>query len=162
MTFPTPEMTLTHILVVSDVAVSRNWYVDVLGAELYREYGGDSAVLSFNGAWLLLVTGGGPTDDKPGVTLVAPAASDELDHLFTIRVPDCQAAYDVLVGRGAEFLTPPLTHGAETRCFFRDPDGNLFEISEYRAAREQRLKRDKHEGQYREAQRALVDEPRQA
>jgi len=34
----------------------------------------------------------------------------------------------------AEFpgLTPPLDRGAEIRCFFRDPDGNLFEISEAR------------------------------
>ena len=37
--FPTPDMALTHILVVSDPAVSIAWYRDVLGAELYREYG---------------------------------------------------------------------------------------------------------------------------
>ncbi len=44
-------MELTHILVVSDLARSRDWYRDVLGAELYREYGGSSAVFSFQGAW---------------------------------------------------------------------------------------------------------------
>jgi catechol 2,3-dioxygenase-like lactoylglutathione lyase family enzyme len=131
MTFPTADMPLTHILVVSDAARSRHWYTDVLGAELYREYG-DSTVLSFNGAWLLLVTGGDPTDDKPTITLAPPAGPDRLDHLFTIRVPDCRAAYETLHARGAEFLTPPVDHGAETRCFFRDPDGHLFEISEYR------------------------------
>jgi catechol 2,3-dioxygenase-like lactoylglutathione lyase family enzyme len=134
MSFPTPDMTLTQILVVSDVAVSRPWYTDVLGAELYREYGGDSAVLSFNGAWLLLVTGGAPTDDKPTVTLATNGDPDLIDHLFTIRVVDCREAYETLRGRGAVFLTPPLTRGAETRCFFRDPDSHLFEISEYRAA----------------------------
>ena len=132
MEFPTEDMPLTHILVVADVERSRRWYADVLGAELHREYGGDSAVFSFSGSWLLLVTGGGPTDDKPSVTLVPPAEPDRLDHLFTIRVPDCRAAYETLLGRGAEFLTPPVEHGAETRCFFRDPDGHLFEISEYR------------------------------
>jgi catechol 2,3-dioxygenase-like lactoylglutathione lyase family enzyme len=131
--FPMPDMALTHILVVSDVARSRDWYTGVLGAALYREYGGDSAVLSFNGAWLLLVTGGGPTDDKPGVTLAAPSDPDRPDHLFTIRVPDCRAAHATLLERGAEFLTPPVDHGRETRCFFRDPDGHLFEISEYRS-----------------------------
>jgi catechol 2,3-dioxygenase-like lactoylglutathione lyase family enzyme len=130
--FPTPDMALTHILVVADVDRSRRWYADVLGAEPYREYGGDSAVLSFNGAWLLLVTGGGPTDDKPSVTLAPPVDPDHVAHLFTIRVPDCRAAYAALRGRGAEFLTPPVDQGAETRCFFRDPDGHLFEISEYR------------------------------
>src|SRR5258708_16250618 len=62
-TFPGPETSITHILVVSDLARSRSWYLDVLGATEYREYGGSSVVLSFAGAWLLLVTGGGPTPD---------------------------------------------------------------------------------------------------
>lgn len=132
MPFPTDDMALTHILVVSDVNRSRAWYTDVLGASLYREYGGDSAVLSFNGAWLLLVTGGPPTDDKPGVTLTPPVAPSSLDHLFTIRVRDCRSAYETLRERGATFLTEPVERGSETRCFFRDPDGHLFEISEYR------------------------------
>lgn len=126
-------MELTHILVVGDIERSRRWYTDVLGAELYREYGGTSAVLSFNGAWLLIVTGGGPTPDKPSVSLSAPVDPDRLDHLFTIRVGDCEAAYELLRARGAAFLTPPVTSGSETRAFFRDPDGHLFEISEYRA-----------------------------
>jgi len=130
--FPTPEMSLTHILVASDIDRSRRWYTEVLGAELYREYGGDSVVLSFNGSWLLLVTGGGPTNDKPTVTLAPLAEPDLVDHLFTIRVPDCRAAYESLSARGAEFLSPPTDHGAETRCFFRDPNSHLFEISEYR------------------------------
>ncbi|HEX6129841.1 MAG TPA: VOC family protein [Candidatus Limnocylindria bacterium] len=132
--FPTPDMALTHILVVTDVERSRHWYGEVLGAELYREYGGTSAVFSFNGSWLLLVTGGDPTPDKPTVTLAPPSNVDRVDHLFTIRVPDCQSAYQALVARGATFLTPPVTNGAETRAFLRDPDGHLFEISEYRPA----------------------------
>jgi catechol 2,3-dioxygenase-like lactoylglutathione lyase family enzyme len=40
------------------------------------------------------------------------------------------AAYETLVGRGAEFLTPPVDYEWEVRCFFRDPDGHLLEISE--------------------------------
>jgi len=123
-------MTLTHILVVSDMAASRDWYRDVLGARLDREYGGTSAVFDFNGTWLLLVTGGEPTADKPGVTFAAPTSAGTVGHSFTIRVADCRQAYDLLTSRGAEFLTPPFDWGAEVRCFFRDPDGNLFEISE--------------------------------
>jgi len=132
MPFPTDDMALTHILVVSNVDRSRAWYTDVLGATLYREYGGDSAVLTFNGSWLLLVTGGPPTDDKPGVTLAPPGHPSTPDHLFTIRVRDCRSAYETLRERGAAFLTEPVEHGSETRCFFRDLDGHLFEISEYR------------------------------
>ncbi len=130
--FPTEGMELTHILVVSDMERSRPFYSDVLGATVFREYGGTSCVLQFQGAWLLLVTGGGPTPDKPTVTFAPPTDVDTVSNAFTIRVPDCQAAYDVLKGRGAEFLTPPRMSegGWETRCFFRDPDGNLFEISQ--------------------------------
>ena len=124
---------LTHILVVSDVGRARDFYRDVLGASVYREYGGTSCVLEFLGAWLLLVTGGAPTPDKPDVTFEPPADATRVSHAMTIRVPDCHAAYDALRSRGARFLTPPLDRGSEIRCFFRDPDGHLLEISEARA-----------------------------
>ena len=120
---------LTTILVVSDLERAKTWYVNVLGADLYGEYGGTSVVLSFLGAWLLLVTGGGPTEDKPTVTFAGSSDPDRVDHAFTIRVADCRAAYEDLRSRGAEFLTEPFELGSETRCFFRDPDGHLFEIS---------------------------------
>jgi len=130
--FPTEGMELTQLLVVRDVARSRAWYTDVLGATLYREYGGDSAVLQLLGTWLLLVTGGGPTDDKPTVTMAPPADPDRASAEIIFRVPDCRRAHAELRARGAEFLTPPIDRGAETRAFFRDPDGHLYEISEYR------------------------------
>lgn len=123
---------LTTILVVSDLARAKSWYLNVLGAELYGEYGGTSVVLSFHGAWLLLVTGAGPTADKPAITFAEPADPDRVDHAFTIRVADCHAAYEDLRARGAEFLTPPHEWDSEVRCFFRDPDGHLFEISAVR------------------------------
>ncbi len=128
--FPTPEMALTHILVGSDIDRSVAWYRDVLGAELFREYGGSSAVFSFNGTWLLLVTGGEPSADKPAISMAVPDDPNTVSNSFTIRVQDCQAAYETLRDRGAEFLTPPYDWGAEIRCFFRDPDGHLFEISQ--------------------------------
>ena len=127
---PAPDVALTHILVVSDFERSVAWYRDVLGATLHREYGGTSAVFDFNGTWLLVVTGGGPTDDKPDISMAPPDNPTVVDHSFTIRVRDCEAAYETLRTRGAEFLTPPYDWGAEIRCFFRDPDGHLFEISE--------------------------------
>jgi catechol 2,3-dioxygenase-like lactoylglutathione lyase family enzyme len=67
------DVAVTHILVVADPARSRDFWVDVLGAELYREYGGTSVVLRFAGTWLLLVSGGGPTADKPAVIFTPPA-----------------------------------------------------------------------------------------
>ena len=62
---PFEASALTTILVVSDMAKSKLFYVDVLGAKIFREYGGDSLVLEFLGNWILLVTPGGPTTDKP-------------------------------------------------------------------------------------------------
>ena len=53
---------------------------------------------------------------------------------MTIRVPDCHAAYAILSSRGAEFLTPPVESPWEVRCFFRDPDGHLLELSEARTS----------------------------
>jgi catechol 2,3-dioxygenase-like lactoylglutathione lyase family enzyme len=128
--FPTEGVELTVLLVVSDMERSRWFYRDVLGATVYREYGGTSCVLNFQGSWLLLVTGGGPTEDKPTVTFAPPADPDMVSHELTIRVPDCRAAYELLKSRGAEFLTPPVDWGGEIRCFFRDPDGHLLEISQ--------------------------------
>ncbi len=124
------DLAVTQILVVSDIARSRDFWVDVLGAGLYREYGGTSAVLTFAGSWLLLVTGGGPTSDKPDVTFAPPVDVTTVSHAMTLRVADCRASYDTLLARGATFLTPPVDHGAEIRCFLRDPDGHLVELSQ--------------------------------
>ena len=110
---------------------ARPFYRDVLGPRCIASTV-TSCVLQFQESWLLLVTGGGPTRDKPGVPLAAPSDPATVSHLFTIRVPDCRAAYETLLGRGAIFLTPPVDRGTEVRCFFRDPDGHLFEINEAR------------------------------
>ena len=128
--FPVEGVELTLLLVVSDVERSRRFYTEVLGSTLYREYGGTSVVLQFQGTWILLVTGGGPTPDKPTVTFDTPSDPDVVSHQMTMRVPDCWAAYETLRSRGAEFLTEPVDRGGEIRAFFRDPDGHLLEISE--------------------------------
>ena len=128
--FPVAGMELTHILVVADIARARSFYRDVLGAEVVREYGGTSCVLRAFGTWLLLVTSGGPTEDKPSVTFAPPDDPDTVGHAMTIRVPDCRAAFATLTDRGAMFLTPPVESAWEVRAFFRDPDGHLIEISE--------------------------------
>lgn len=67
---------ITHMHVVSDLDKSRAWYTSVLGASIYGEYGGTSVVLDLMGTWLLIVTGGPPTPDKPTVTLAPPPDPD--------------------------------------------------------------------------------------
>jgi catechol 2,3-dioxygenase-like lactoylglutathione lyase family enzyme len=132
--FPGDGVEMTLLLVVSDLERSRLFYRDVLGATEIREYGGTSAILRFAATWLLLVTGGQPTADKPTITFAPPGSADVVSHELTIRVPDCRAAYETLKGRGATFLTPPVEYDWEVRCFFRDPDGHLLEISQSKAS----------------------------
>ena len=132
--FPSVDMELTHILVVEDADRSKAFYTGVLGANLYREYGGTSVVLQLLGTWLLLVTGGGPTADKPTVTFRPPPEPDAVSHAMTIRVPDCRAAHETLRSRGADFLRAPVESEWEVRCFLRDPDGHLIELSEARTS----------------------------
>lgn len=130
--FPTTDMEMTTILVVKDLERSKIFYSKILNAEFYREYAGSSVVYKFQGIWLLLVTGGDPTPDKPNISFSPPSNTSVVSHSFTIRVTNCQTSYETLRSRGAIFLTPPYDWGNEIRCFFSDPDGHLFEISEYK------------------------------
>ncbi|MHA6246505.1 VOC family protein [Pontibacter sp. CAU 1760] len=129
-TNPFQDAALTTILVISDMEKSKDFYLNKLGAELYRQYGGDSIVLKFLDNWILLVTAGGPTEDKPDISFVPPPDPNSVSHSFTIRVQDCQHSYELLRSRKVNFITPPKQRNSEVRCFFRDPDGHLFEISE--------------------------------
>jgi catechol 2,3-dioxygenase-like lactoylglutathione lyase family enzyme len=121
---------VTHLLVVTDAQISRDWYVRVLDASVYAEYGGTSVVLELLGNWLLLVTGGPPTTDKPTVSFGPPTEPDHASTEIIFRVADCRSAHRLLRSRGVDFLADPVDWGPEIRAFFRDPDGHLFEISE--------------------------------
>lgn len=70
--------------------------------------------------WVIINAGGGPTDDKPDVTLEAPRSLDRVSSFLNIRVADIQAIYREWSARGAQFLTPPQDRGAEIRCYLRD------------------------------------------
>ena len=134
--FPAHATDLTRLLVVGDLGRSVAWYRDVLGADLVGEYGGTSAVFRFVGAWLLLVTGAGPTADKPTVSMAPPGDPGTASAELIVAVPDCRAAHAELVGRGVIFLADPVEYPWEIRAFFRDPDGHLFELSQRKAGTE--------------------------
>jgi len=131
--FPADATDLTRLLVVADLDRSVAWYRDVLGAEIVGTYGGTSAVVRFVGSWLLLVTGGEPTADKPTVTMAPPADGELVSAELIVAVPNCRAAHAELAGRGATFLADPVEYPWEIRAFFRDSDGHLFEISQRKA-----------------------------
>ena len=93
---------LTHLLVVSDATASRDWYVKVLDATVYAEYGVTSIVLELLDSWLLLVTGGEPTPDKPTVTFgppQRPRLPEQRSHLSGGRLP-CHLSAPKVAGGG--------------------------------------------------------------
>jgi catechol 2,3-dioxygenase-like lactoylglutathione lyase family enzyme len=125
---PRDGVIVTHFLVVRDQDTSREWYRDVLGAEVVNER--DPPMLKFHNSWLILNVGGGPTDDKPEVTLEPPSGPSRTSAFLNFRVADIQQVYEEWSSRGAEFLTPPIDRGAEIRCYICDPDGHLIEVGQ--------------------------------
>ena len=83
--FPTADVELRHLLVVSDYARSLAFYRDVLGATVVREFPGTLCFLSFGGSQILLTVPGGPTQDKPKVTVTQPADADSVSSELAIR-----------------------------------------------------------------------------
>ncbi|HEV2236565.1 MAG TPA: VOC family protein [Ktedonobacterales bacterium] len=125
---PRDGVAVTLLLITRDVARARRFYADVLEARVLME--GPPSILRFHNTWLVLSTEGGPTDDKPDVTAAAPGDPNTLSTALNLRVADIHALYQRWSARGARFLTPPKDHGAEIRCYLRDPDGRLIEVGQ--------------------------------
>jgi catechol 2,3-dioxygenase-like lactoylglutathione lyase family enzyme len=119
---------LTHFIVADDVERSRRFYTDVLGGEVVME--GEPTIVALANAWVIINVGGGPTEDKPTVTLETPPDPNRVSSFLNIRVADIEAVYADWSARGAEFLTPPIDRGPEIRCYMRDPDGHLIEVGQ--------------------------------
>lgn len=128
--FPAPKegMVLTVLLIVRDQDRSRAFYRDVMGAKVVWER--DPCVLKFENSWIILNVGGGPTDDKPTVTMAAPSDPDTVGCSLNIRVADVRKVYSEWKARGGTFLTEPKDHEREIRCYLRDPDGHLIEVGQ--------------------------------
>ena len=131
--FPAPRegFVVTHFLVVADQDRSREFYRSVFGATVVLER--DPVILKIANSWLILNVGGGPTDDKPTVTLAPPADPDRTSAFLNIRVADIAAVYAEWSAKGAEFLTEPKDHAHEIRAYIRDPDGHLIEVGQAKA-----------------------------
>jgi catechol 2,3-dioxygenase-like lactoylglutathione lyase family enzyme len=126
---PPPEgIVLTHFIVSDDVERSRRFYTEVLGGRVVFSKGVIYVALS--NSWIIINAGGGPTDDKPTVTLEAPRDPSRVSSFVNIRVRDIDAVYAEWSARGAQFLTPPKQHDYEKRCYIRDPDGHLIEVGQ--------------------------------
>jgi catechol 2,3-dioxygenase-like lactoylglutathione lyase family enzyme len=129
---PAEGIVLTHFIVSGDVERSRRFYTEVLGGETVRA--GEPSIVALANGWIIINAGGGPTEDKPTVTLELPPDPDRVSSFLNIRVADIHGVYDDWRSRGAEFLTPPMQRATEIRCYIRDPDGHLIEVGQSTAA----------------------------
>jgi catechol 2,3-dioxygenase-like lactoylglutathione lyase family enzyme len=119
---------LTHFIVSADVERSRRFYTDVLGGVTVQS--GQPTYVALANSWIIINVGGGPTEDKPAVTLEPPRELDRASAFLNLRVADIHTLYSEWKVRGAEFLTPPVQHQTEIRCYLRDPDGHLIEVGQ--------------------------------
>src|SRR3954471_18692261 len=90
---PAYEIELTHFITSADVERSRRFYTDVLGGTTIRS--GEPTYITLANSAIIINVGGGPTDDKPAVTLEVPRDPHLASSFLNIRVSGelCGLAY---------------------------------------------------------------------
>ena len=127
---PQVGFTVAHFLTVADLKRSADFYKPVFDGEIVSMGDGNAPpYIKIANIWLIINVGGGPTPDKPTVTLKTPDPN-QISSFMNIRVADIQACYKLWKSRGATFLTEPIKKYGETRCYIRDPDGYIIEVGQ--------------------------------
>jgi lactoylglutathione lyase len=125
---PKEGFVLTHFLTVADIQRSAEFYLRIFGGKIIRS--SEPTIIQIANSWIVLNLGGGPTDDKPTITLRTPENPNEASNFMIIRVAEIWASYNEWKSKGAEFITEPKDHGIEIRCYMRDPDGYIIEVGQ--------------------------------
>jgi putative intracellular protease/amidase/catechol 2,3-dioxygenase-like lactoylglutathione lyase family enzyme len=134
---PRDGISVAHFLTVADIERSLRFYETVFGGRALSRGDSEGApgYIQIANTWLIVNVGGGPTPDKPSVTLSVLADPDKISSFMNIRVADIQACYELWKSRGADFLTEPIPKYGETRCYIRDPDGYIVEVGQSTATK---------------------------
>jgi predicted enzyme related to lactoylglutathione lyase len=129
---PRDGFSIAHFLTVADIERSARFYEAVFGGRILSLGDGDGApgYIQIANTWLIVNVGGGPTPDKPSVTLGVPADPDSVSSFMNVRVADMHECYQSWRARGAEFITEPKDKYGEIRCYIRDPDGYIIEVGQ--------------------------------
>jgi predicted enzyme related to lactoylglutathione lyase len=123
-------ISIAQFLTVGDIERSARHYEKVFGALILSLGDGNApGYLQLANIWMILNVGGGPTADKPTVTLSVPDPK-HINSFMNFRVADIQACYELWKVRGAEFITEPIPKYGEIRCYIRDPDGYIIEVGQ--------------------------------
>ena len=127
---PRDGISVAQFLTVADIERSARYYEKVFDAQVLSLGDGNApGYLQLANIWMILNVGGGPTPDKPTVTLSVPNPN-HINSFMNIRVADIQVCYKLWKSRGAEFITEPIPKYGETRCYIRDPDGYIIEVGQ--------------------------------
>jgi len=127
---PREGISIACFLTVADLERSARYYEKVFGARILTMGDGNAPpYLQLANIWMILNVGGGPTPDKPTVTLSVPDPN-HINSFMNFRVADIQACYKLWKSRGAEFITEPIPKYGEIRCYIRDPDGYIIEVGQ--------------------------------
>jgi catechol 2,3-dioxygenase-like lactoylglutathione lyase family enzyme len=119
------------VLTVRDVDATVDFYTGALGMRL-QVFGEGRKALTFGDQKLNLHQAGGEFEPKASV---ATPGSADLCFITLVSVLEAMAQ---LRNRGIEVLEGPVARtgalGPITSIYFRDPDGNLIELSNYELA----------------------------
>jgi catechol 2,3-dioxygenase-like lactoylglutathione lyase family enzyme len=116
------------VLFVADLERSKSFYRDTLGLRMAHE-DENSAVFELEGASLILLSIAAAQDllsSEAAATRPPAAAGSQLVSF----VEDVDEVYADLTAKGVEFIREPVDRwwGLRT-AHFKDPDGNIWEIS---------------------------------
>src|ERR671911_798433 len=100
---PKEGFVLSYFFTVADIKRSADFYLRVLGGKVIRS--GEPTIIQIANSWIVLNVGGGPTDDKPTITLHTPQSPNEASNFMIIRVADIWSSYNEWQSRGPEFIT---------------------------------------------------------
>ena len=83
---PRDGFTVTQFITVADIDRSADFYEKVFGGRILSrgDSKGASGHIQIANTWLIVNVGGGPTPDKPSVTLSVPADPDKVSSVLWI------------------------------------------------------------------------------
>ena len=117
-----------HFIVSGDLERSRRFYTEVVGGMVV--FGPEPANVALANSFIIINSGGGPTDDKPTVTLETPSDSDRVSSFLNIRVANIDAVYAEWSARGGAVPHTAQAAPVRDRCYIRDPDGYIIEVEQ--------------------------------
>ena len=129
---PREGFAVARFLTVANIDRSARFYETVFGGRILNrgDSNGAPGYIQIANSWVIVNTGGGPTADKPSVTLRVLADPSKVSGFMNIRVADIRACYELWRSRGAQFITEPKERRSETLCYIRDPDGYIIEVGQ--------------------------------